>query len=141
MTEALLRHWELKLLALAFATAIWFFVMTTERHEVILTAPVEVQGLPSGLALAGGVPESVDVQLHGLKSALSRVSSDQVRARLDLSAARPGEMSLKLDPAHVQAPAGITVLRVMPSRVRLLVTAAAPGTRSSSPLRPEASRP
>jgi hypothetical protein len=128
VTDALRRHWELKLLALAFATAIWFFVMTTERTEVILNAPVEVRGLPAGLTLAGDVPETVDVQLHGLKGTLARVSSDQVRAKLDLSAARPGELLLKLEPGHVEAPAGTTVLRVMPSQVRVIVMAL-PGTR------------
>jgi hypothetical protein len=139
VTETLLRHWELKLLALAFSAAIWFFVMTTERAEVILSAPVEVQGLPGGLALAGEVPESVDVLLQGLKGALSRLSADQVRARLDLSAARPGEMTITLGPGHVQAPRGLTVLRVMPSRIRVVV-AAVSGTPSQAQPRPEAPR-
>jgi hypothetical protein len=133
VTEILFRHWELKLLALAFSVAIWLFVMTTERAEVILSVPVDVQGLPDGLALAGEVPESVDVQLHGLKGALSRLSGSQVHARLDLSAARPGETTVKLGPAHVQAPPGITVLRVMPSRVRVVVVAGSPAPPQAQP--------
>lgn len=139
MTETLLRHWELKLLALAFSTAIWFFVMTTERAELILSAPVEVRGLPAGLLLAGEVPASVDVQLHGLKGALARLAPDQVRARLDLSAARPGELTLTLEPDQVSAPPGITVLRVMPSRIRVVV-AAMSGTPPKAQPRPEAPR-
>jgi hypothetical protein len=138
VTDALLRHWELKLLALVFSTAIWFFVMTTERAEIILSAPVDVRGLPGGLSLAGGVPGSVDVQLQGLKGALSRLSGDQVRARLDLSGARPGEMTLELAPDNVQAPAGITVLRVMPSRIRVVVAA---GAAPSSPTQPRSEAP
>ena len=138
MSETLLRHWELKLLALALSTAIWFFVATRERDDVILTAPVEVQGLPAGLALAGDVPGSVDVQVQGPRGALARLSPDQVRAQLDLSAARPGEVVLALGPDQVRTPSGITVLRVMPSRIRVVVAASATPPRTQP--RPEAPR-
>jgi hypothetical protein len=119
----LLRHWELKILALAFSAAIWFFVLTTERAETIWSVPVDVLGLPDGLALTGDVPQRVDVQLLGLRGALGRLSVDQVRARLVLTDARPGEMLLKLEPEHVRAPPGVTVVRVMPSRIRVVVAA------------------
>jgi hypothetical protein len=137
--EALLRHWELKILALAFSSAIWFFVLTTERAETIWSAAVDVQGLPDGLVLSGDLPQRVDVQLHGLRGAIGRLSVDQVRARVDLTDARPGEMLLKLEPEHVRAPPGITVLRVMPSRIRVVV-AAVPGAPPQGQPRSEAPR-
>jgi hypothetical protein len=129
------RHWELKLLALAFSAALWFFVMTTERADLILSAPVEVEGLPAGVVVTGEVPDSVDVQLHGLRGVLSRLSANQVRARLNLAGARPGEMTVRLLPGQVAVPPGITVLRVMPSQVRVVLSAA-PGPQP----RPEAPR-
>jgi hypothetical protein len=133
----LARHWELKLLALAFSTTLWFFVMTTERADLILSAPVEVEGLPEGVVVTGDVPDSVDVQLHGLRGVLSRLSADQVRARLNLAGARPGEMIVKLLPGQVAVPPGITVLRVMPSQLRVVLSAA---PRTGPEPRPEAPR-
>jgi len=124
MMAFLTRHWELKLLALVFSTALWFFVMTTERADLILSAPVEVEGLPPGLVVTGEMPDSVDVQLHGLRGVLSRLSADQVRARLNLAGARPGELTVKLLPGQVAVPPGITVLRVMPSQFRVVLSAA-----------------
>jgi hypothetical protein len=130
------RHWELKLLALAFSTALWFFVMTTERADLILSAPIEVEDLPPGVIMTGDVPDSVDVQLHGLRGVLSRLSADQVRARLNLAGARPGELTVKLLPGQVTVPAGITVLRVMPSQFRVVLSTArdvGPAPRSEAP--------
>ena len=117
--SVLTRHWELKLLALAFSTVLWFFVMTAERSDLIVSAPVELDGVPPGLEVVGERPDSVDVQLHGLRGALARLGPDQVKARLSLAGSRPGEVQLRILPEQIQVPVGITVLRVNPSRVRL----------------------
>ncbi len=117
--SVLTRHWELKLLALAFSTVLWFFVMTAEKSDLIVSAPVELDGVPPGLEVVGERPDSVDVQLHGLRGALARLGPDQVKARLSLAGSRPGEVQLRILPEQIQVPVGITVLRVNPSRVRL----------------------
>jgi hypothetical protein len=120
---ALMRHWEMKLLALVFAFALWLFVMTSEKSDLILTAPIELQGVPPGLVVAGGESESVDVQLHGLRGSLARLTPDQLRARLSLAGVGPGEVTLRVLPEHITVPPGITVLRISPSRIRLTVVA------------------
>jgi YbbR-like protein len=119
--SALARHWELKLLALAFSMVLWAFVMTSEKSDLIVTAPLELDGIPAGLEVVGERPDSVDVQLHGLRGALSRVGSDRVKARLSLNGARPGESILRVLPEQISVPAGITVVRVNPSRVRVVL--------------------
>jgi hypothetical protein len=124
--SVLTRHWELKLLALAFSAVLWFFVATSEKTDLIVSAPLELDGLPTGLEVVGDKPGSIDVQLHGLRGALARLGPDQVKARLSLAGARPGEVWIGIQPEHVQVPVGITVLRVTPSSIRL--TLAAPRT-------------
>ncbi len=120
--SVLTRHWELKLLAFAFSTVLWFFVMTAEKSDLIVSARVELDGVPPGLEVVGEKPESIDVQLHGLRGVLARLGPDQVKARLSLAGSRPGEVQLRILPEQIQVPAGITVLRVNPSRVRLTLT-------------------
>ena len=115
----LTRHWELKLMALVFSAVLWFFVTTSEKSDMIVSAPLEIDGLPLGLAIVGERPETIDVQLHGLRSVLARLGPDQVKARLSLTGVRPGEVELRIVPEQIRVPAGITVLRVNPSRVRL----------------------
>ena len=115
------RHWELKLLALVVSMVLWAFVMTSERTDVVIAAPIELDGIPPGLEVKGERPDSVDVQLHGLRGALERLGTDRVRARLSLSGARAGEVTLRVQPEQISVPPGVTVVRVNPSRVRLVL--------------------
>ncbi len=119
----LTEHWELKLLAVGCSVALWLFVMTSEKANLILSAPLEFEGVPSGLVLTNERPDSVDVELHGLRGTLARLSPDQVKARVSLSGAGPGEITLRLLPEQVLVPAGITVVRVNPSRIRVVLGA------------------
>ena len=121
--SVLMRHWELKLLAVGFSLALWLFVMTSEKSDLILSAPLEFDDVPSGLALTGERPDSVDVQLHGLRGSLARLAPDQVKARVSLAGAIPGEITLRLLPEQVAVPSGITVIRVNPSRIRVVLEA------------------
>jgi len=123
--NALTRHWELKLLALGFSVALWFFVMTSEKSDLILSVPIEYDGLPAGLVVAGERPDTIDAQLHGLRGTLARLGPDQVKAHVSLTGAEAGETTIRLVPEQVTVPAGITVLRVNPSRIRVVLKAAA----------------
>ena len=87
------------------------------------TAPIEFDDMPSGLALTGERPDSVVVQLHGLRGSLARLGPDHVKARVSLSGASSGEVTLRLLPEQVAVPSGITVIRVNPSRIRVVLEA------------------
>jgi len=119
--SALTRHWELKLLALVVSMVLWAFVMTSERADLVITAPIELDGIPAGLEVKGERPDTVDVQLHGLRGALERLGTDRVPARLSLAGTRAGEVTLRVQPEQITVPPGVTVVRVNPSRVRLVL--------------------
>jgi len=121
--NVLTRHWELKLLALGFSVAPWLFEKTSERSDLILAAPIEFEGLPAGLSLTPDRPDSVDIQVHALRGSLSRLTPDQIKVRISLSGATSGEMALRILPEHVIVPYGITVVRVNPSRLRVILEA------------------
>lgn len=121
--SAVFRNWELKAAALALAAALWVFVTTSEQAEIVLSAPVELDAVPPGLQVVGERPDSVDVQLRGLRAVLGRLGPERVRARVSLAGVRPGEVVLRLLPEQIVVPAGVTVLRVSPSRVRLMIEA------------------
>ena len=117
--QLLTRHWELKLLALAFSAGLWVFVMTSEKTNVVLTLPLELNSVPPGLVVKGERPESVEVQLHGLRSALTRVSPESLRLRVSLAGARPGDLVVSLGPEQIVVPPGVRVLRVTPAVLRV----------------------
>jgi hypothetical protein len=132
----LTRHWELKLLALGFSVALWLYVMTSEKSDLIVSAPVEFDGVPPGLALTAERPDSVDVQLHALRTSLSRLAPDQIKARVNLAGASLGEVAVRVLPEQVVVPAGITVVRVNPSRIRVVLEAARSSRSEAAPRAP-----
>ena len=120
--SALTRHWELRILAVVFAFALWLFVVTSEKSELIVSAPIEIDGLRPGMTVSREQPDTVDIQLHGLRGSLARLEPDQLRARVNVAGAVPGEVIVRILPEHIAVPSGITVLRVNPSRIRLVLT-------------------
>jgi len=119
--SALTRHWELKLLALGVSMVLWAFVMTSEKGDLIMAAPLEFDNIPAGLEVKGGRPDSVNVQLHGLRGTLSRLGADRVKARLNLAGSKPGDVTLPVLPEQITVPLGVTVVRVNPARVRVVL--------------------
>jgi YbbR domain-containing protein len=117
--QLLTRHWELKLLALAFSAGLWVFVMTSEKTNLVVSLPLELDSVPSGLVVMAERPESVEVQLHGLRSALSRVSPESLRVRVSLAGAGPGDLVVSLGAEQIVVPPGVSVLRVNPAVVRV----------------------
>jgi YbbR domain-containing protein len=113
------RHWELKLLALSFSAGLWVFVMTSEKTNVVVSLPLELGPVPAGLVVTGERPDSVEVQLHGLRSALSRVSPESFRVRVSLAGASPGELVVSLGADQIVVPPGVSVMRVNPAVVRV----------------------
>ena len=125
MMAALARNWELKLLAVILAVVVWFFVVSADRSQFGFAAPLEYVGLEPGMVLVGTPREAVDVQVEAARWAAARLTPSDVRVRVDLSRAREGDNTLQLSADAVQAPAGVSVVRVSPNWLRVAVAAAA----------------
>jgi YbbR domain-containing protein len=77
------------------------------------------------MVLVGTPREAVDVQVEAARWAAARLAPADVRVRVDLSRAREGDNTLQLSAGDVQAPAGVSVVRVSPNWVRVAVATAA----------------
>jgi YbbR domain-containing protein len=115
MLRALLEHWHLKVLALAIASGLWFFVGASERAEIVMALPIEYVGLEGPLTLDGPQRETVDVQLAATRWAAERVSPGNVHVRVDVSGLREGDNVVHLLPELIQTPPGVRVTRVAPA--------------------------
>ena len=104
MLRVLFDHWELKLVAVAVAFTLWFFVATSDQALLGLATPVEYVGLPPGLVLVTGQRESVDVQVRAVRSVAARLSPETMRVQVDLTGLREGEPSVQIKPSDVQVP-------------------------------------
>ncbi|MBV9852012.1 MAG: hypothetical protein JO250_20290 [Armatimonadetes bacterium] len=100
---ALLReNWQYKMLALAFAVLLHYYVINQQNPARLLTVPLAVRNVPSDALLGPGAPTQVTLTLNGPADELDRVALADVTASVDLSRARPGK-SLTL-PVQVKAP-------------------------------------
>jgi YbbR domain-containing protein len=116
-------NWELKLLSLLFAILLWGFVVGGERADMVLPVSVEFLGVPPGLELTAESVDIVNVQVRGLRGQLTRLKPEFLRAQVVLAGTRSGESAVRLLPEHVRVPAGIQVVRITPSRVRVVLEA------------------
>ncbi|HEU4369285.1 MAG TPA: CdaR family protein [Methylomirabilota bacterium] len=128
MRRALARYWELKLLSVILAVALWLFVASAQRSEIALAVPVEYIGLEGPLALEGPQRETVEVQVRATRWAAERVSPASVRVRVDVAGLREGDNLVHLMPESVQVPPGVRVMRVAPAWATVRVVRAATKT-------------
>jgi YbbR domain-containing protein len=113
------RHLGLKALSLVLALLLWMVVSGEETVERGLRVPLELQQVPAGLELTGEVPATVDVRVRGASGTLSRVSTGDVVAVLDLRSARSGRRLFPLTPDQVRTPFGVEVVQVQPSALAM----------------------
>jgi YbbR domain-containing protein len=109
------RHLGLKVLSVVLALLLWMIVSGEETVERGLRVPLELQQVPAGLELTGEVPATVDVRVRGASGTLSRVSTGDVVAVLDLRNARSGRRLFPLTPKDVRVPFGVEIVQVQPS--------------------------
>jgi len=111
----LTENWLIKLLSLAFALVLWFFVMGERKVEVGFTMPLELKNVPQGMVVVNEVPNQVEVRLSGPRTLLMNLSSRDVSISVDLADLKPGLTSFKRLEERLDIPAGLKVTRLSPA--------------------------
>jgi YbbR domain-containing protein len=128
MLEIVTRNWELKILSVAIACALWMFVMSSDKSRVALPATVEFVGLPADMMVISAPGERVDLEVEAMRWAAVRLTSSDVRVRVNLGDLQEGESIVQLTPELASVPPGVTVTRITPTRLRLALSRAVTGT-------------
>jgi YbbR domain-containing protein len=117
--EILLQHWWLKLAALLLAYVIWLLVRSGEG-ERIFTVPLVVQ-VPRSMQIVNDRPATVEVVALGVPNLSGGLPN--LSYVINLQSASEGVQTIALTPQGVQVgPAsGVTVVRISPSRVTLVL--------------------
>jgi YbbR domain-containing protein len=117
MMEKIFENWLLKLVSLAFAVVLWFFVMGESRMEVNYIVPLEYQNLPAGLMIANEVPTSVALRISGPRALQGNLSPGDIRLAVDLTGLSAGVTSFKRLEESLNIPSGLKITRISPSYV------------------------
>ena len=114
-----------RILCFVAAFIMWVYVMQTESPEfqdVITSVPVIIEnkaGLQttSGLSVYGNTQNMVNVNLKGKKSAIDKISAEDLYAYIDVS--KITDAGLHALAVHVNAPDGISVVTPEPSTISI----------------------
>ncbi|HKY32659.1 MAG TPA: CdaR family protein [Candidatus Polarisedimenticolia bacterium] len=112
---------SLKIASIVLAVFVWLYVRTEHRPVQAVSVPLQVQGLPSGLSIAGKTLDHVTVRVRGTPGELREVDPDRFRAVVALDDAQPGEHSVPLPPEVVRAPLGLEVISVDPASITFTI--------------------
>jgi YbbR domain-containing protein len=118
LAARLTEHWQLKLLSLVFATALWVFLVVEDKGEAVYTVPLDLKNVPPGAEVTALGAEAVAVRVQGLRHVLSRLDERELHATVDLRGARFGDVLVRIRPEDVTVPRGVEVLRITPAQVR-----------------------
>ncbi|MBI5787658.1 MAG: hypothetical protein HZA78_02220 [Candidatus Schekmanbacteria bacterium] len=110
----------LKLISLAAAIIIWFFVVIANKPELSFLVPIKFNNVPKDTELVMDEEAyEVEVRVKGNQSILSNISSRQIVVSQDLTGAKPGEGLYNINSDHVKLPHGLQVSKVTPNQVKI----------------------
>jgi YbbR domain-containing protein len=118
------KNLPLKILSIILAVFLWFFITRGQGGEIMeisLGVPVELHNLPPEMEVMRGPVERVDVRMSGPRRVVSKVSQMGIYVPLDLNGAAEGETTFELFSSDIKVPERVTVTRVSPSSVTVLL--------------------
>jgi YbbR domain-containing protein len=115
------KHWLLKLLSLIIGASLWYFVVGQDQVDMIVTIPLELHNLPADLVIANQYKKDIEVAIRGPRRVIREMRQQNISRPVDLSKAAPGAMVVKNDSDSIPFPQSITVQRVQPANITLLV--------------------
>ena len=121
----LARRLPLMAASLALAVGFWYFVAVREKVEVGLLVPLDFEHTPSRLVI-DNPPLEAYVRLRGPRETVESIDAQQLRVRVDVSAARADTNYIQtLAGPMVVVPRGVTVVGISPPAVNLRFVARA----------------
>jgi YbbR domain-containing protein len=83
---AIFDNYKVKLISFMFAAFLWFFVITENEYQQVLTVPITIVNMPSDKVLLQDIPSEAKVMIQGSgKDILALSVTRGVRVFLDLS--------------------------------------------------------
>jgi YbbR domain-containing protein len=108
-----------KLLSVAMAISIWFFIAYRGQSDTTVEAQLEFRNIPKGLEILKQNIKKVNVTIRGHERTLGALKPSDARVVVDLSNGKKGEASYYFDTGDVKIGSNVKVLRTDPSYVRL----------------------
>ena len=114
-------NWILKAVSLCLAIMLWYFVVGEDQVDVTINVPIEILNLPAELTISNNFKKDIEVSVRGPRSLVTELRSRNISRPVNLSDAKPGTIVVKNDENSIPFPKGITVQRLQPPNITLLL--------------------
>ena len=109
----------LKLISLAMALALWGIVPDADVPHVVSSVPVQLQNVPSDLALLDPGLLAVEVTVRGMPARTRDLTPGQLSPHIDMFGAVVGDNVITLSAGDINRPFGVSIDRIDPSQLRI----------------------
>jgi len=110
-----------KLISIALAIFLWFFVTFKGQTETSIEVPVEFKNTPSEMEILKQSVKKVTIAISSRERILKELIQNNIRVIIDLSNVKLGENSIPVTKSSVKLPRGIEILRIEPSQIRIYI--------------------
>jgi YbbR domain-containing protein len=117
--RVVVQNFPMKLVSLLLAVGLWLAVARDPIAEVEMNVPIEFRNLPDQLEIDSATFTEAQIRLRGPERLIHRLQSTDVRARVDLNNAQPGERTFDLTSRHVELPEDLEVVQIIPGQFHL----------------------
>lgn len=108
-----------KLISIALAIFLWFFVTFRGQTETSIEVPLEFKNIPPEMEVLKQSVKKVTVGISARERILKELSKNDVRVVMDLSNVKLGENTTPITKSSVKLPRGIDILRIEPSQLKI----------------------
>ncbi|GAB5045828.1 CdaR family protein [Thermodesulfovibrio sp. TK110] len=108
-----------KLISIALAIFLWFFVTFKGQTETSVEVPVEFKNTPAEMEILKQNVKKVTIVISARERILKELTQNNIRVVVDLSNTKPGENSIPITKSSIKLPRGIEILRIEPSQVKV----------------------
>jgi YbbR domain-containing protein len=108
-----------KLIAVAVAFLLWGVAHTSSSIQRGFDVPMVLRGIPDDLVIVDQSADEVNVRIQGTRAALRDISPADLEYPIEVSGAKPGVLTVEVDPTPIELPRGAEIVSRSPSRVDL----------------------
>ena len=117
--ESIFGNIGFKLLSVAIAVSLWFFVTYRGQSETTVEAQLEFKNVPQGLEILKQNIKKATINVRGHESILNGLKPSDVRILVDMTNGKAGEASYYFDTNDVKITKNIKVFRIEPTYAKV----------------------
>ncbi|MCP4690663.1 MAG: hypothetical protein GY859_21600 [Desulfobacterales bacterium] len=106
---------------LLLAALLFYLKPPSSSRETDMIIPVEFLGLKEGLTTARPLEANVEIRVSGPEASLADLKNRKITCALDLSGIDAGPASFPVDPACIQLPKRVSIVKIRPAYLNVVI--------------------